>query len=50
VNRVFPAESSNYYFLLGTTLFLVVLGLVMVLSSSSIDSYTARQGFFGTFW
>ncbi|MDF2442448.1 MAG: cell division protein FtsW [Subtercola sp.] len=50
VNRVFQAESSNYYFLLGTTLFLVVLGLVMVLSSSSIDSYTARQGFFGTFW
>lgn len=50
MNRVFQAESSNYYFLLGTTLFLVVLGLVMVLSSSSIDSYTARQGFFGTFW
>ncbi|TIH34474.1 putative lipid II flippase FtsW [Subtercola vilae] len=49
VGRAFQAESSNYYFLLGTTLFLVVLGLVMVLSSSSVDSYTARQGFFGTF-
>jgi cell division protein FtsW len=47
---VFTAESSNYFLLLGTTLFLVLLGLVMVLSSSSIDSYTAREGFFGVFW
>ncbi|QWT25405.1 putative lipid II flippase FtsW [Subtercola sp. PAMC28395] len=50
VGRAFQAESSNYYLLLGTTLFLVILGLVMVLSSSSVDSYTARQGFFGIFW
>jgi cell division protein FtsW len=47
---VFTAESGNYFLLLGTTLFLVLLGLVMVLSSSSIDSYVGRQGFFGVFW
>jgi cell division protein FtsW len=50
LGRAFESESSNYYLLLGTTLFLVVFGLVMVLSSSSVDSYTARQGFFGIFW
>ncbi|WP_231595191.1 putative lipid II flippase FtsW [Salinibacterium sp. SWN1162] len=35
--------------LLGTTLFLVIFGLVMVLSSSSVESYAADQGFFGSF-
>nr|WP_245741565.1 putative lipid II flippase FtsW [Herbiconiux ginsengi] len=50
LGQVFTAESSNYFLLLGTTLFLVLLGLVMVLSSSSIDSFTERQGFFGVFW
>ncbi|MFB2556322.1 putative lipid II flippase FtsW [Herbiconiux liangxiaofengii] len=50
LGQVFAAESSNYFLLLGTTLFLVLLGLVMVLSSSSIDSYVGRQGFFGVFW
>jgi cell division protein FtsW len=50
LGQVFTAESSNYFLLLGTTLFLVLLGLVMVLSSSSIDSYVGRQGFFGVFW
>nr|WP_245635869.1 putative lipid II flippase FtsW [Herbiconiux solani] len=49
LGQVFTAESSNYFLLLGTTLFLVLLGLVMVLSSSSIDSFTQRQGFFGVF-
>ncbi len=39
VRRIFAAETGNYFLLLGTTLFLVVLGLVMVLSSSSIESY-----------
>jgi len=38
VRRLFTAESSNYFLLLGTVLFLVVFGLVMVLSSSSIES------------
>lgn len=47
LNRVFTAESANYFLLLGTTLFLVVFGLVMVLSSSSVDSYLADAGFFG---
>jgi len=39
VKRIFAAETGNYFLLLGTTMFLVVLGLVMVLSSSSIESY-----------
>jgi cell division protein FtsW len=39
VKRIFAAESGNYFLLLGTTLFLVVFGLVMVLSSSSVESY-----------
>ncbi|KFF60315.1 cell division protein [Cryobacterium sp. MLB-32] len=47
LGRVFKAESGNYFLLLGTTLFLVAFGLVMVLSSSSVDSYLADAGFFG---
>ena len=47
LGRVFRAESTNYFLLLGTTLFLVAFGLVMVLSSSSVDSYLADLGFFG---
>ncbi|MBB5640880.1 putative lipid II flippase FtsW [Cryobacterium roopkundense] len=47
LGRVFTAESGNYFLLLGTTLFLVAFGLVMVLSSSSVDSYLADAGFFG---
>lgn len=47
LGRVFRAESTNYLLLLGTTLFLVVFGLVMVLSSSSVDSYLDDAGFFG---
>jgi cell division protein FtsW len=50
LGQAFTAESGNYFLLLGTTLFLVLLGLVMVLSSSSIDSYNGSQGFFGVFW
>ncbi len=49
LGEVFTAESSNYFLLLGTTLFLVLLGLVMVLSSSSIDSFTAGRDFFSVF-
>ncbi|WP_241986722.1 putative lipid II flippase FtsW [Cryobacterium fucosi] len=48
LGRVFKAESASYFLLLGTTLFLVVFGLVMVLSSSSVDSYLENTGFFGT--
>jgi len=47
VGRVFKSESTNYFLLLGTTMFLVAFGLVMVLSSSSVDSYLANAGFFG---
>ncbi|MGA1838586.1 putative lipid II flippase FtsW [Herbiconiux sp. 11R-BC] len=50
LGQVFTAESSNYFLLLGTTLFLVLLGLVMVLSSSSIDAYTSGQNFFSVFF
>lgn len=46
--KAFKAESASYFLLLGTTLFLVVFGLVMVLSSSSVDSYLENTGFFGT--
>ncbi|MFC6355843.1 putative lipid II flippase FtsW [Luethyella okanaganae] len=49
LGRVFRAEGSNYFLLLGTALFLVVFGLVMVLSSSSVDSLVGDQGSFGGF-
>jgi cell division protein FtsW len=49
VRRIFAAENRNYFLLLGTTLFLVIFGLVMVLSASSIESFTADDGFFGRF-
>ena len=49
VRRIFAAENRNYFLLLGTTLFLVAFGLVMVLSASSIESYTSDDGFFGRF-
>ncbi|TFC85471.1 putative lipid II flippase FtsW [Cryobacterium sp. TMT1-21] len=48
LGRVLHAESASYFLLLGTTLFLIVFGLVMVLSSSSVDSYLENTGFFGT--
>ncbi|RNE59446.1 putative lipid II flippase FtsW [Cryobacterium tepidiphilum] len=47
LGKVFTSESANFFLLLGTTLFLVVFGLVMVLSSSSVDSYLEDAGFFG---
>ncbi len=50
LGRLALADSSNYLLLLGTTLFLVVFGLVMVLSSSTIESWTDNKGFFGGFW
>ncbi|CAN5493889.1 putative peptidoglycan glycosyltransferase FtsW [soil metagenome] len=48
VRRLFAAEAPEYFMLLGTTLFLVVFGLVMVLSSSSIESYVSNKDFFTT--
>ncbi|MEC5150565.1 putative lipid II flippase FtsW [Cryobacterium sp. GrIS_2_6] len=50
LRRLLHAESSNYYLLLGTTLFMVGFGLMMVLSASSVDSHTAGDSFFAVFW
>ncbi|MCU1581378.1 MAG: ftsW, partial [Microbacteriaceae bacterium] len=49
VKRIFAAETGNYFLLLGATLFLVVFGLVMVLSSSSVESFNASKDFFSGF-
>ena len=45
----FQAESIYFYRLAGLTAFLVVFGLVMVLSSSSIDSLVANRDAFYVF-
>jgi cell division protein FtsW len=49
VRKIFAAETGNYFLLLGATLFLVVFGLVMVLSSSSVESFKASDDFFSGF-
>jgi cell division protein FtsW len=49
VRRLFAMETPNYFLLLGTVLFLVAFGLVMVLSSSSIESRTENASFFTAF-
>ena len=49
VRRIFAMETANYFLLLGTVLFLVVFGLVMVLSSSSIESHVQNKSFFTAF-
>jgi cell division protein FtsW len=49
LGRVFAGESANYFLLLGVTLFMVVFGLVMVLSSSSVDSHTDDGNFVSRF-
>lgn len=46
VRRLFQAETREYVVLLGTTLFLVVFGLIMVLSSSAVQSYVDEGDFF----
>ncbi|HEU0207093.1 MAG TPA: putative lipid II flippase FtsW [Pseudolysinimonas sp.] len=48
VRKLFAAEAPEFFLLLGTTIFLVVFGLVMVLSSSSIESYVQSGDFFTT--
>jgi cell division protein FtsW len=50
LGRALQPESRSFFLLLGTTLFLLLFGLVMVLSSSSISSYAGSQGSFGVFW
>ena len=49
VRSVFGAPTLNAALLMGTTLFLVVFGLIMVLSSSSVESYVANDSFFTDF-
>ena len=49
LGKVFHAESADYVFLLGITMFMVVFGLIMVLSSSSVDSHVADDSFFAKF-
>ncbi len=46
VRTLFRAETREYFLLLGTALFLLVFGLVMVLSSSSIESRIGDGDFF----
>ncbi len=46
LGKAFTAESFNFYFLAGVTLFLVLIGLVMVLSASAVDSFLQDGGFF----
>lgn len=50
VKRLFRAESGEYVVMVATVLFLVVFGLVMVLSSSFVGSALGNDGnFFATF-
>lgn len=45
-----PTSDPTVVLLYAVTLLLVGIGLIMVLSSSSITSYLDDQGFFGGFW
>lgn len=49
VRRLFAAQTPEFFFLLGTTLFLMFLGLVMVLSSSYVESRAAGNDPFSRF-
>ncbi|MGO4593503.1 putative lipid II flippase FtsW [Leifsonia sp. 2TAF2] len=50
LGRSMTSESANYFLLLGITLFMVVFGLVMVLSSSAVESHNDSDNFFSRFW
>lgn len=43
VRRLFTSENADYFIVLGATLFLVIFGLVMVLSSSSVESFKTHD-------
>lgn len=49
LGKAFRADSPNFFLLLGVTIVLVVIGLVMVLSASSVDSFLKSGQFFGAF-
>ncbi len=49
VRRLFSAQSADWMLVLGTTIFLVLFGLVMVLSSSFVQSGKGGGDFFGIF-
>jgi cell division protein FtsW len=49
LGKVFRADSPNFFLLLGLTVFLVIIGLLMVLSASSVDSFLQSGQFFGAF-
>ena len=49
IAKLFTAENRNYILLLGTTLFLVLFGLVMVLSASFVVEISADASPFGVF-
>jgi len=49
LSNALNSENSNFYLLLGTVVFLVIIGLIVVFSASSIDSFLSDQGFFGGF-
>ena len=50
LGRAVTSESADYFLLVGITLFLVVFGLVMVLSSSAVESHNDSNSFFARFW
>jgi len=49
LGRVFRADSPNFFLLLGLTIVLVIIGLLMVLSASSVDSFLQNGQFFSAF-
>ena len=50
LGQQFRAESPNFYWLAGVTLLTVLIGLIMVLSASAVDSFLTQGGFFGSFF
>jgi cell division protein FtsW len=50
LGRALTNESRSFFLLLGTTVFLVAFGLVMVLSSSSVESFVDERNPFSAFF
>ena len=50
LGKRFNAESPNFYLLAGVTLLTVIIGLMMVLSASAVDSFLQDGGFFVGFF